>query len=300
MEIFRTPLVFPSQGTALAGVLHRNVDNLAEPQPAAIVVGSWLTVKEQMAEVYARRLAALGFTAFSFDFAGFGASGGAPRQLEMPARKIADIIAAANFLSTLSCIRAGAIGCLAVCASAQYTLAALARGAPIDAFVSVAGWYHDAATVAPFYGGADGVAARLDRAANATRSFLDTGTVETVPAYDPSDPNAGMFFELPYYALAERGAVPAWKNQMAVMSWLHWLTFDGLSAAAAVRTPCLFVHSDGCVLPDNLRRVHAALAGRKELVWAATGGQLDFYDQPDAVGTAVAAAAEHLKASFAH
>ena len=71
-EIFRTPLVFPSQGTALAGVLHRNVDNLAEPQPAAIVISSWLTVKEQMAEVYARRLAALGLTAFTFDFAGFG------------------------------------------------------------------------------------------------------------------------------------------------------------------------------------------------------------------------------------
>jgi fermentation-respiration switch protein FrsA (DUF1100 family) len=300
VKIVRTPLVFPSQGTALAAVLHRDVDNLIDARPAVIVVGSWLTVKEQMAEVYAQRLAALGYTAFSFDFAGFGESGGAPRQLEMPARKIADIMAAADFLASLSCVRRGAIGCVAVCASAQYTLAALARGARIDAFISVAGWYHDAATVAPFYGGAEGVAARLRRAADAARTFLATGESEMVPAYDPNNPNAGMFFELPYYALAGRGAVPAWKNQMAVMSWLHWLTFDGLAAAAAVRTPSLFVHSDGCVLPDNLRRVHAAVAGRKELVWAARGGQLDFYDQPDAVDTAVAAADAHLRASLAN
>jgi len=42
-----------------------------------------------------------------------------------------------------------------------------------------------------------------------------------------------MFFELPYYGLASRGAVPAWKNEMAVLSWLPWLTFDGISGASS-------------------------------------------------------------------
>jgi fermentation-respiration switch protein FrsA (DUF1100 family) len=37
---------------------------------------------------YADRLAAHGFTAFTFDLSGFGKSGGAPRQTEMPSRKI--------------------------------------------------------------------------------------------------------------------------------------------------------------------------------------------------------------------
>jgi uncharacterized protein len=298
LTIFRTPCIFPSAGTALAGVIHRNVDNLTDPQPAVVVTGSWLTVKEQMPEIYARRLAALGYTAFTFDFSGFGESGGEPRQLEMPSRKITDIMAAADFLDTLSCIRRGAVGWLAICASAQYALVALARGARIASFASVAGWYHDTTTIAPFYGGAEGTAARLSRATQATRSFIASGQVETVPAYDPSNPQAAMFFELPYYALTSRGAMPAWKNQMAVMSWFHWFTFDGLAAAPGVRTPALFVHSDTCVLPDNVRAVHAGVAGPKALQWIDGYGQLDFYDQPEAVDKAIAAAHEHFGATL--
>ena len=75
---------------------------------------------------------------------------------------------------------------------------------------------------------------------------------------------------------------------MAEMTWVHWLTFDGLAAAARVTTPALFVHSDECVFPDHVRRVHASVQGSKELVWA-KGTQTDFYDQPEQVETAVAA-----------
>ena len=73
------------------GRVYRNVDDLVEPQPTVVVTGSWLTVKEQMPHTYAVRLAELGVTAFTFDFTGFGQSGGAPRQVELPARKIAGI-----------------------------------------------------------------------------------------------------------------------------------------------------------------------------------------------------------------
>jgi fermentation-respiration switch protein FrsA (DUF1100 family) len=66
------------------------------------------------------------------------------------------------------------------------------------------------------------------------------------------------------------------------------LTFDGLSPANGVTTPSLFVHADGCAFPDHVRQVHARLAGPKELVWA-EGNQTDFYDQPDAVATAIGA-----------
>jgi uncharacterized protein len=78
----------------------------------------------------------------------------APAQAEIPTRKISEIFAAANFVSTMSFVNPGAIGNLAICASAQYTLAALAAGAPIRSFVSVAGWYHDTVSVVQFYGSA--------------------------------------------------------------------------------------------------------------------------------------------------
>ena len=46
---------------------------------------------------------------------------------------------------------------LAICASAQYVLRAVAQGVPVKSWVSVAGWYHDPVSVAPFYGGDAGV-----------------------------------------------------------------------------------------------------------------------------------------------
>jgi uncharacterized protein len=270
-------VAFFSNAVRLAGRFIRNSDDLSLRQPAVVVTGSWLTVKEQMPLVYARRLADAGITAFIFDFAGFGESDGALRQCEMPARKIVDVMSAADFVRTMSF--AGKVGYLAICASAQYTLAALARGASIDSFASVAGWYHDAASIAPFYGGKEGVDLRMARALEASRKFAQTGEPSLVPAYEAGNDRAGMFFPLDYYARADRGAVPQWKNAMDETSWGYWLTFDGMSSAARVSTPTLLVHSDGCVLPDHVRQIHRELAGPKELAWS-EGSQIDFYDQP--------------------
>jgi hypothetical protein len=280
-------LVFPSQGVPLTGRLLRNTPDLSVRQPAVIVTGSWLTVKEQMPLVYARELAKRGYTAFIFDFAGFGTSGGELRQAEIPVRKISHIVDAAEFISRVSFVTA--VGHLAICASAQYALAAIARGAPIDSFVSVAGWYHDGPSVAPFYGGAEAVLTRIRAASDAAAHFAKTRELATVPAYEPGNALAGMSFELDYYANPRRGAVPEWKNAMATLSWLHWLTFDGLTAAGRVVTPTLFVHGDGCVLPENVRGIHASLPGPNELVWH-EGSQTDFYDDPNLVTMASEAA----------
>jgi uncharacterized protein len=83
------PTVFLSQGIPLAGRVFRNTSALHERQPAVIAIGSWLTVKEQMATTDARRLAETGYTAFVFDFSGFGESRGEPRQTGIPARRTA-------------------------------------------------------------------------------------------------------------------------------------------------------------------------------------------------------------------
>lgn len=288
------PLTFYSDGLRLAGRLFRNTDRVDVRQPGVIVTGSWLTVKEQMPQLYAMRLAERGYTALVFDFAGFGESGGEPRQAELPDRKIANLVAAANFLSTLCLVEPDTLAHVAVCASAQYGLAALARGSRVARFISVAGWYHDTATVAPFYGGVEGVLRRLSAGRSALERYAATGVVETTPAYCAGDEAAAMFLDIDYYANPARGAVPSWKNEMATLSWVYWLLFDGLSAAQRVEVPSLMVHSDGCVLPDNARLVHERLRGPNRLVWS-EGSQTDFYDQPAQVSVAVDAVDVFLK-----
>jgi uncharacterized protein len=286
--ITETTIVFPSRGVMLAGLFVRETSTFEARQTGVIVTGSWLTVKEQMALLYARRLASLGYAAFVFDFAGFGESGGEPRQAEIPARKIEDLCAAADFLSTLSFIESGRIGHVAVCASAQYAQHAIARGARIAAFASVAGWYHDAKTIAPFYGGVEGVERRIGFATQDVAAFLRSEPRTNAPAYAPGDERAGMHFQLDYYANPARGAITAWKNEMAPMSWAHWLTFDGLSIAASNSIPGLMVHGPGCALPDNAKRVYERWTGPKRLEWG-DGDQIDFYDQPAQVDRSVGA-----------
>ena len=51
---------------------------------------------------------------------------------------------------SMSFVTRGGVGHVGICASAQYALAAIARGARIRSFVSIAGWYHDAESVATF------------------------------------------------------------------------------------------------------------------------------------------------------
>lgn len=286
--IFETPVIFHSQGVPLAGRFLRTTESLDERQPTVIVVGSWLTVKEQMALAYGRKLAEAGYAAFVFDFAGFGQSDGEPRQAEIPRRKIADIRSVAEYLRTVSFVDPERVGCVAICASAQYVLAALAEGAPIRSFASVAGWYHDLASLAPFYGGQAGVERRLGRAREALDKYARNRELVLAPAYADGDERAGMHFHLDYYARPDRGAVLAWRNEMAEMTWFYWFTFNGLAAAEHVTTPTLFVHSDDCVFPDNVKRVYASVQGPKELVWT-SGAQIDFYDQRQQVKQALSA-----------
>lgn len=287
--IVELPIVFHSQGVPIVGRFFRNTSSLQDRQPAVVALGSWLTVKEQMASLYARRFAEAGYTALVFDFSGFGESRGDPRQTEIPARKVADIAAAVEFLKTVAFVDAERIGMVAICASAQYVLRALAQGTPVRSWVSIAGWFHDPASVAPFYGGDAGVGLRLARAREAMDRYTRTGEIAMVPAYKDGDDRAGMYFRLDYYGRADRGAIPQWRNEMSEMTWLYWLTFDGRSAAGRVTTPTMLVHADGCVFPEHVRQVHAQIGGPKELVWS-EGNQIDFYDQREQVDSAVRAA----------
>src|SRR5262245_14202956 len=87
------PVTFDSEGSRLAGNLYIPPEQMPGTRtPGIVVTGSWTTVKEQMASLYAQRLARLGFVTLAFDFRHWGASEGQPRQYESPERKIRDIL----------------------------------------------------------------------------------------------------------------------------------------------------------------------------------------------------------------
>lgn len=188
------------------------------------------------------------------------------------------------------------IGGLAICASAQYMARAVAEDNRFKSFVTVAGWFQHPETTPMFYGGAEGVKRRIDLATAAMSKFQQDGQMDYVPAYDPNDQNAAMFFEVDYYADPKRGAVPQWKNLFAIASWLEWLQLKAIDGIAEkITSPTLFIHSDNSVLPDNVRRFYSLVKGPKEMYWSAQGTQTDYYDQQPYVSKAAQIAAVHFR-----
>jgi fermentation-respiration switch protein FrsA (DUF1100 family) len=250
-----------------------------------------------MAGLYARRLAAEGFIALAFDFTGYGQSAGVLRDVEEPTLKASDINAAVSFLQNAEGVDADRLGALAVCASSGYTANNAASDARVKSLGLVAPWLHNAELVKPYYGGDEGVAARIAAGEAARRRYQADGTIEYIPAVSETDPSAAMFGPFGYYLDPDRGAIPEWGARFAVMAWPSWLTYDSIPAADHITQPVRIVHSRDGAVPDGAQAFADRLAGPSELIWT-NGGQLDFYDQPQQVNFAVAQMADHFRATL--
>ena len=130
--------------------------------PTIIVSGSWTTVKEQMAGLYAKKLAEQGYITLAFDFRNFGESEGEPRFYENPSLKKEDIKNAVTYLKDLPEVDNTKIGAFGVCAGSMYTLMAASEDHRIKSVVTAASWLHDAEAVKLFYGGEEGVNTKIN------------------------------------------------------------------------------------------------------------------------------------------
>ncbi|MEU4544699.1 alpha/beta hydrolase [Nonomuraea dietziae] len=284
-------VTFPSGEATLTGNLF--LPDTETPAPGIVVAGTWTSVKELMADRYAERLADRGYAALSFDFTGFGESGGEPRDVEDPTSKVRDIHHAVTFLATHSSIDAARLGALGICAAAMYMADNAAHDPRIGSLALVAPWLHDAAICEAAYGGADAVAQKIKIARDARARFAETGKIDYVPVVSTTDARAAMPYDIDFYLNPARGGIPAWPNRFAVMAWEAWLTYDSIALAPRITQPTLLVHSEDAAIPDGARRFHAGLAGPKDILWT-EGTQFDFYDQDPQVTLAADTVAAHF------
>lgn len=92
--------------------------------PTVVVAHPNGGVKEQVAGLYAQRLAELGYVTITADAAYQGASGGEPRSVDKPASRIEDIHGMADFISQYGGADKTRLGLLGICGGGGYSLAA--------------------------------------------------------------------------------------------------------------------------------------------------------------------------------
>lgn len=288
-------VIFESQGDRLVGDLYLP-DNYQEGDqlPAVIVTGAWTTVKEQMSARYAWEMADRGYAALAFDFRGWGQSEGDVRQLEDPERKTQDIVAAAEFLATLSQIDAARMGGLGICASSGYMTDAVARSPHLKSLALVAPWFHDAGIVDAVYGGPESVqgliAAGQSAAASETPVMLEAASLTNEKA---------LMYQAPYYTETDRGLIPEYVNQFNIASWEGWLTYDAVRLSDDISgTPITLIHSEAAAIPQGAHKFFDQVEGPKSELWLEGVTQFDFYDQDEPVRVSADRVAEHFNATL--
>lgn len=92
--------------------------------PTVVVAHPNGGVKEQVAGLYAQRLAEQGYITITADAAYQGGSGGQPRSVDKPANRIEDIHGMADFITQYAGVDGKRLGLLGICGGGGYSLAA--------------------------------------------------------------------------------------------------------------------------------------------------------------------------------
>ena len=98
--------------------------DFSKKYPAIVIAHPNGGVKEQVAGLYAQRLAEQGYIAITADAAYQGGSGGEPRNVDKPANRIEDIHAMADFISQYKGVDTAKLGLLGICGGGGYSLKA--------------------------------------------------------------------------------------------------------------------------------------------------------------------------------
>ncbi len=288
-------VTFENNNQTLVGNLYLPDDYQAGTKlPGVVVTGAWTTVKEQMPATYAEEMADRGYAVLTFDFRNWGKSGGDERQLENPANKTQDIIAAADYLATRDEVDGNRLAGLGICASAGYMADAAVQSDTIKAIALVAPWLHDREIVNEVYGGEESVQSLIETGRKAQAKYEKTGKLSLIPAASMTDENA-LMYQAPYYTDPDRGMIPEYVNEFNLASWEGWLTYDSIAIADNLTKPVLIVHSEAAAIPQGAHEFYNRLSGEKNELWLENTTQFDFYDSPEAVETASDAVAKKFE-----
>lgn len=278
---------FKNKGIDMAGDLYLpKAFSEGGKYPAIVSVHPGGGVKEQTAGLYAQKLAEQGFVALAFDASHQGASGGMPRLLDDPMRRVADIYSAVDYLTSLTYVDANRIGALGICAgsgtavkaaSLEHRIKAVATVSAVDVGAAVRKGWDGKATREEQLALLDSVAKqRTAEAAGAAPLY-----VNYVPKVGDQAAPRDLQEAADYY-LTPRGQHPNSPNKMLITSLSAMMAFAGFDRVDLLTQPLLIVAGSKAGSLWHSQELHAKATGPKSLYVIDGATHMDLYDGPGA------------------
>lgn len=298
------PVMYEVEGIEVAANLYlpADYDETSDKKYATVTVahpngGS----KEQVAGLYAQRLAELGYIAVAADARYQGASGGTPRLRDYPSNRIEDVSGMVDYLSTLKKVDKSRIGSLGICGGGGYTLAAAQTDKRIKA-VAALSMFNSGRVRRNGFLDADikGIPARLKKAADAREKELAGEIVYEgfLPPNSTDDELRAKMAELPentlyrdgieYYGLSHRH--PNATGSYTTESFIKLMAFDVEDRMDLIDQPLLMIAGEKADTLYMTKDAFAKATGteNKELFLIPGASHIRTYWVPEYVDQAMA------------
>lgn len=245
------PITYELDGVAVAANVYTPAGYDPQKSYAAVAVAHPNGgTKEQVAGLYAQRLAEAGFITIAADASYQGASGGEPRHLDVPAHRIEDVHGMVDILSIFPGVDKTRIGALGICGGGGYTLAAVQTD-PRVAAVATLSMFNSGIVRRDGYGvthpDPETAQKTLAQAAAARQKEVETGVIDLTPnmtetlTSEEADKLPFDLYREGYYYYGKDYYHPNDTFSYTVSSLMDLVAFDAAQNMALIRQPLLMI-----------------------------------------------------------
>lgn len=272
--------------------------------PAIVVAHPNGGVKEQVAGLYAQRLAKLGYITIVFDAAYQGGSEGLPRNVDIPANRVEDIRAAADFLSTFDGVDIDRLGVLGICGGGGYTIKAAQSDKRFKAVATLSMFDSGLVRRNGFLDSQiDTIQDRLKEASDSRQKEVLTGEVNytsSAPSKLSEEELSKISTDLYREGMIYYGDTHAHPNSTfayTASSLLDLMSFDATNNVELINQPLLMIVGDNADTKYMSERVFERASGtkNKELYQLKNATHIQTYFREDLVDEAVKKLEEFYK-----
>ncbi|MCC6279430.1 MAG: alpha/beta hydrolase [Saprospiraceae bacterium] len=289
------PVTYQIKGITIAANVYTPPNyNDAQKYPAIVIAHPNGGVKEQVAGLYAQRLAEQGYITITADAAYQGGSGGTPRNVDKPANRIEDIYAMGDFIAQYKGVDTANLGLLGICGGGGYSLKAAQADKRFKAIATVSMFNSGVVRRNGFMNSqVSSIQARLKQASDARALEAAGGEALYAAATEWSDEMADkMPFDLyreGHYYYHRTHAHPNSTFKYTLSSLLDLMTWDASTNMDLINQPLLMIagrKSDTYYMTDDAFS-KASHAKNKELFLIPGATHIETYWKPEYVSQAV-------------